>query len=521
MKKITFGIENVIHVIYALIYIAIITILLGFQWIEYYRKREFLIPNLLIAIITILLFVVAGSIIQKKRHIKVKQLNFDKIVKIGSVILVLLQFLICFNIYFMAGWDSKIITSNADHIANGRISELENWYYTRWPNNTLLTSVYALIFWMAEHIGIPSRYVRLLLCFIQCMISTATGYMIYQCTKKYVKKVRCAFAGWIFYVLLLGVSPWIVVPYSDSFCLFVPVTLLYIYQIIENNKFVYLKGILLSFLAYLGYQIKPMVVIVFIAIVVVEIIKNIQESVAWKKWSLLAVMVGSIFVVASAYNAIDLSARLGFQLNKEGEYQIYHYFMMGLNDEASGQYLTDDIDFSAACATKEERKQENIRVATERIKAYGLKGLLRHTAEKTLSNFNDGSFAWGQEGGFYDSIPNVPNTPFKIFFRNYYYENGSMHNVFLHFSQTCWIVVMIGVGFSAILRNKEEEDRNYLVLIISTIGIVMFVTLFEARARYLLTFVPLLIIVSVSGYEKFWNKWINKRGEECECKVDQ
>jgi len=109
----------------------------------------------------------------------------------------------------------------------------------------------------------------------------------------------------------------------------------------------------------------------------------------------------------------------------------------------------------------------------------------------------------------------------RFFFRNYYYENGSMHNVFLHFSQTCWIVVMIGVGFSAILRNKEEEDRNYLVLIISTIGIVMFVTLFEARARYLLTFVPLLIIVSVSGYEKFWNKWINKRGEECECKVDQ
>lgn len=517
MKKIADFCEKAILYMYAEIYLLIFFLLIFGQWMNYYRKREFVISNIVIVVGTFLVF--AGIVwIKRKKLLKGKQRNWQRLVKIASVILFLIQIFICINIFFMAGFDSKIITANADHIANGRTTELNNWYYSRWPNNTLLTAIYAGIFWCVEHIGIAGKYVRLIIVFLQCFLSTLTGAMIYQCVKRICNKDRISFYAWMLYVLLLGLSPWVVVPYSDSSCLFLPVFLFWMYQMLKNGKGTYWKAVAIGVTAGIGYELKPMMIIVFIAIVIIEILENIKKKANRKQWSIVLILLISIMGTMLSYQSLDLLSKMGFEVNEEEEFQIPHYLMMGLNDETSGTYWIEDTEYSAAIPTKKERSKENLRISLKRIKEYGISGLARHLAEKTLANFNDGTFSWGQEGYFYDTVPDGPSLFTNKMLRSYYYDDGKYHKVYEMISHIFWIFCIIGVTMESVcLRKQKVVAAERKVLSLSLIGIALFVTLFEARARYLYTFVPIFIVTSVIGY---WNLFEKIRQIRCRDKVE-
>lgn len=511
MKRIADFCEKAILSIHAGIYFLVFCLLMFGQWVNYYRKREFAIPNVAILLGMVLVFVgiwwIKRSMVSKE-----KQRNWDRIVKIGSVVLFFLQIFICINIFFMAGFDSKIITANADHVANGRTTELNNWYYSRWPNNTLITAIYAGVFWCVEHIGIPSKYARLAIVFLQCFLSTMTGAMIYQCVKRICKEGRISFFAWVHYVLLLGLTPWLVVPYSDSSCLFLPVFLFWMYQMLKKEKGTYRMAVVIGVTAAIGYELKPMVLIVFIAIVVIELLENMKKA-DRKQWGIGLVLIISLIGTLGIYQSVNLLDKMGFEVDARQEFQIPHYFMMGLNDETSGTYWIEDTEYSAAIPTKQERTKENMRIARERIKEYGAGGLARHLAEKTLANFNDGTFSWGQEGSFYDTVPDGPNLFTNKILRSYYYDDGTCHKVYEMLTHIFWILCMIGVTIESLCLLKQKEAEPELkVLCLSLVGIALFVTFFEARARYLFTFVPMFLVAGACGY---WNLFEKIRQIPC------
>lgn len=70
---------------------------------------------------------------------------------------------------------------------------------------------------------------------------------------------------------------------------------------------------------------------------------------------------------------------------------------------------------------------------------------------------------------------------------------------------------------SVCLRKQKVVAAERKVLSLSLIGIALFVTLFEARARYLYTFVPIFIVTSVIGY---WNLFEKIRQIRCRDKVE-
>lgn len=512
MKRVADFCEKAILSIHAGIYFLVFCLLVFGQWVSYYRKREFAVPNVVILFGMLLAFV--GLVwIKKKMALREKQKNWDRIVKICSVVLFFLQIFICINIFFMAGFDSKIITANADHVANGRTTELSNWYYSRWPNNTLITAIYAGIFWCVEHIGISSKYARLAIAFLQCFLSTMTGAMIYQCVNRICKESRISFYAWIFYVLLLGVSPWLIVPYSDSSCLFLPVFLFWMYQMLKKRKGKYWWSVVVGVTAGIGYELKPMVIIVFIAIVVIEILQNIKKKTDTKQWGIVLILIVSLIGTFGIYRYVNLLDKMGFEVDASQEFQIPHYFMMGLNDETSGTYWIEDTEYSASIPTKQERAKENVRISLERIKEYGVSGLTRHLVEKTLANFNDGTFSWGQEGYFYDIVPDGPNLFTNKILRSYYYDDGTYHEAYEMLTHIIWILCMTGVTIESLCLLKQKEVEPELkVLCLSLVGIALFVTLFEARARYLFTFVPMFLMAGACGY---WNLFEKIRQIHC------
>lgn len=522
VKKLAEVLEKGIFGIFALVYVGILLIDLIFQYVDFYRRKEFRIWN--IGIIVIWMVGIAGFywLYRKKRAgLFRKDRNWDRLIFIFSFLLFLIQVFICYHIYFMTGWDSGIITANADYVANGQTSELWNWYYSRCPNNSLLTAVYAAIFWVAEHVGVPSTAVRLLIVFGQCAISSWTGYLLYRCAGNMIKGITAPLMVWSVYAVLIGLSPWLIIPYSDSSCLFFPILLLWMYQTLEQGKAKYIKCVLMGILAYLGYEMKPMVIIVLIAILGIELLENGKERADMKKWSAVLVICASLVGTVGVCKLVNLEKIMGFEINQEARFGLTHYLMMGLNEEHSGVFKIEDADYSESIPTLEERKQENIRVALERVKNYGVVGLAKFMVKKCMVNFNDGTFAWGQEGDFYGIPLEIPDNPFKSLLRGLYYDDGKYHVVYETVAQFLWMLVLLGVALNSIrLFQKEKQmEKTYLVAVTSLIGITMFVMLFEARSRYLYTFVPLFILIAGKGYQELYG-WMKRKQEKYEKKIE-
>ena len=147
MKKFVEAIEKCLVWLFVIIAIGILAVDIVFQNVDYYRRRDFVLPIFGFTLLSVGLLAIIFRVY--KRNINFFQTileKSDRIVLIGTFILLGIQAFICVNIFFMTGWDSGILTANADYVANGQTEELWNWYYSRCPNNSLLTAIFAVIF---------------------------------------------------------------------------------------------------------------------------------------------------------------------------------------------------------------------------------------------------------------------------------------------------------------------------------------------------------------------------------------
>ena len=79
------------------------------------------------------------------------------------------------------------------------------------------------------------------------------------------------------------------------------------------------------------------------------------------------------------------------------------------------------------------------------------------------------------------------------------YYNGKHVRLFYTIKQFYWI----GLLFFCCWSYKRRDSISYLKLAI--IGLTIFELLFEARARYLITYVPIYIIIAIQGLDIILN----------------
>ena len=172
--------------------------------------------------------------------------------------------------------------------------------------------------------------------------------------------------------------------------------------------------------------------------------------------------------------------------------------MMGLNPERGGVWAGEDIVISGNCKTAEERTKTNLEVSKQRLRDYGIAGYAKFLTKKMLTNYNDGTYAWGAEGSFYAVVPEN-NSRMSHFLKNIYYNDGKYYGIYSQIVQLLWIIVLVGVGITSILgvKSKSCQSNIQLILQLCIIGITLFELLFEARARYLYLYVPVYILLFV------------------------
>lgn len=427
------------------------------------------------------------------------------------------------------------MTNNTDKIMHG--------YYSRYANNLFLTYIFLNIYKLSKVIGIYNGYFLLL--FIQSIIFSLGGYLIYKIADMYFKEKYKIYSvcTWIIYMIIVGLSPHIVLTYSDGIGMFLSLLLTYIIfkledrKILKNKKEIIrnriLKTILILFftnLTIISYYIKPQIIIISIAYGIIKL-TNIILSII-KKYIIKLKIINSkkiinnknkiqtniyyiiiiLLIMLTGYRTYTYIRKannsMGIDVDKEKRFNITHYAMLGWNTESKGVFTIKDENFSGKYQKLKDREKANIEELKKRISEMGIGGVINQIARKTLTNYNDGTFSGVATFVYIRDEYRISGLDNNLseFLKNVYYERGKYNQIYTQIMQCLWISILIFNMFSY----NDSKSRKIAIIILALIGLFLFETIFEARSRYIFVYVPLYIFIGVIGIKNVLN-WTSRR----------
>ena len=418
-----------------------------------------------------------------------------------------------------------------------------NGYYSRYANNLFLTYIFLNVYKIGEVIGIQNGYFLLL--FIQSIMFSVGGFLIYKIADMYFKEKYKIYSicTWIIYMLIVGLSSHIVLTYSDGIGMFLSLILTYIIFKLEKDKDInkdknkindgkeknkllqkssisrIILILLFTNLSILGYYIKPQIIIISIAYVIIKIlnisyltymvIKNKNEDrengrrvrrerikkeiIYYIFLSILIIITG--FLIYTYIKKANNS--MGINVDREKRFNITHYAMLGWNTESKGVFTVKDENFSGKYEKLKDREKANLEELKRRITEMGLGGVINQIARKILTNYNDGTFSGVATFVYIRKEYNIEgiNKELSKFLKNIYYENGKYNMLYTQIMQCLWIGILIFNMFSY----NDGKSTKISIVILGIIGLFIFEILFEARSRYIFIYVPLYIFLGVIG----------------------
>ena len=420
------------------------------------------------------------------------RLSSDKIPVLVGLFFMLFQIWLMKYYSFQTGWDVQGIVMSAWQAARGEVIDV--YTFSVYPNNILLTYIFSRVLRLGLKLGLAEYHAYDLLLIGQSFLSFLTGLLTYYVLRVLTKNRNLAFSGYLVYLLLVGLSPWVSIPYSDASGIFFPVAILALF-ITPTLKpgWGIAKWVAIGFLSWFGYQIKPTVFIVLIALLIIEFFTSCRQRRLLPFGTNVLLLAVGVFLSSVC---VSFAVRdFGYEVDPEKTFGPAHFLAMGLNENSMGFWAAEDVNYSESFLTSDERTQADLDLVKQRLEKMGVSGLLRQYKRKLLTNFNDGTFAWAEEGNFFRIIPESSNEKLASFIRSFYYVDGVHYHLFLNFAHALWLAVLFLSAFSCLTEQRTEVS----VIMLTLLGFVIYGLLFEARARYTYLFSPFFIILSVLG----------------------
>ena len=426
---------------------------------------------------------------------------------IASVAILILQLFICYHSFFFTAWDPELLINYAYDTVHSTANQWANNYFSRYPNNLFLEYIFIAIYRFADFIGLSSLINgTFLIIIIQSILNVLTGLLTYHTTLNLTKSYKVSWVAWVLYFVLIGSSAWFMIPYSDSIALIIPIFILWLFSTLNHTVYDYFKWFLILVVSFLGYKIKPQTIILLISIIAIQFItisfkKNLFIHLFKSFIPAFAVILMLNFGISKAINSLP------FDINPNLSFGMSHFLMMGLNEETNGSFSGDDVIFSSSFKTKEDRQKANLKESFHRLKSFTPYTMGKHIMKKTLSNYGDGTFGWGQEAGQYFYKITFPDKQPGIssFIKNCVYNYGKYYQSFATLRQLTWFICLLLTMILLIFKGTSN-NKNLLVIILSLIGLTLFETIFEARSRYFYIYVPFFIILASLGLQKLCSK---------------
>ncbi|RPH75659.1 hypothetical protein EHM76_01145 [bacterium] len=426
-----------------------------------------------------------------------KGYSFHKYFIFINLAVLVIQIIYAYNIYFFTGWDVSHVFDAVHYVINKssfvRINAM--YPFSVYPNNLGILFLLLPIEWFARLIHVDGYLASIM---VSVLAVNLAGVFLYYLINHMTQKPMIALFTWFLFNILIGFSPWITIPYTDTFTILFPISALYIYVTKKNQIVSIRRSLLIGFLLFWGMYIKPSVSVVLVAIVLTEFLslgKFSEKKLMYRKLiSIGLIILGGTPIFLG--NALVHGA-LSEILQPEARFTALHYINMGLNTDRDGVFWGEDVDYSKSFQTVKERNRGNLSKILSRLSSFGVEGYAQFLSRKALANFADGTFAWGIEGNFFRIIPERTNPISKIL-NSYIIGNGVNYSKFLTNGQFAWYLSLLILPFLVFVPKQINTDM--VLLCLSILGIIAFVMLFEARARYLINHIPVFLVGVGMGY---------------------
>lgn len=234
-------------------------------------------------------------------------------------------------------------------------------------------------------------------------------------------------------------------------------------------------------LGALSYFIRPTSDIALIAFLCLALLLMVSRFRAIPKVLLCGVL--CLLVMVGSYKVINgINDRYFSKELSDKTFPLTHWLMMGSHGE--GKHDGEDVAYTASFPTKKEKQAANLQRFAENYQELGVFGVWDLYVTKMTKTFSDG-YAQTAIRLRQDSV------------------NGQLHevvagryNLFLIFYAQAFrcltLLLILWHGLHCLLQRKADALR--LVLMLTTIGGILFYCLWEAKSSYCSPFIPVMLL---------------------------
>lgn len=520
-NDIRYNIEKVLSILFSFLFVLIVFNAIFFNKVIQinFSPAILLIGSISVIAILIILYKITNLWYDKLKDILKKYKYLILIIIFG------IQLLLARLIYAPSGWDCGLLIGNSFNMYKGL--GVDTNYFSTYPNNILTLLIFKYLYVI---VGLftnvnTENYYFITIVFNIIVIDMGAIFTILTCKKLLGEKTTLLS---LFFILpLIVFFPYIIVPYTDTLTLFIPIAIFYFYLKIKDNTrmkylYIFIEGILLIG----GYLLKPTCAIIGIAIIIIEMFYiNIRDLKNIKNILKDIIIMALIFIIGMTTTYItyhylknkNLSKYITNEQYESNTITFTHFIMMGMqksdvNGKAMyGAYNEQDVINTKSKSGKEEKQKYNIQIIKQRLEKMGVTGYLKFIYNKMNWVLSDGTFYYWQEGS-QKYLPISQDKVSKIVQKYFDKDSSEYNKITANIFEILWIVILIGIICS--FKNKE---KNINILKLSALGIILFIIVFEGRSRYIYNYIPVFIILGTLGIKNIIyyinNKLIKKENK--------
>lgn len=449
-------------------------------------KNRFFEPNNQFFIFLVLIFwLIIFFFLFKKLN---KDFKHKKII-VCTIFLIffIIQLIVSNELKVTPSWDLGRSFDAASNYALTNDGDLFNVY----PNNYFLTYVLALLYKLSLFFG-NTDFLTLSIVFNIIVIDLSI-FIIYLC----VKKLKGFNAALFALLMCLFSTPFLFytpIFYSDTLTMFIPILMFYlVININENNKSILLL-ILFGILTFIGYKLKASILVFTCAVIIYWLFKN-------NKLRNIGIVFLTLILCILTFNGLE--KKLLPNLDTKFNFPYTHWVMMGLNDQNQiyGSYYFPDVKYTMESNNK---TKDNLDVIKKRIIDRKIIGNLDFYRTKILDAWSDGTYFVPEK------LQRQPEN--KSIIHEFVLKKGKYFDYFFYIS-TGFVLAMYVIMLSGCILDLKNNLDEKTLLRCSLLGIMLFLILWENRSRYLVNFVPIMIVLSTLSLNTIILSFKEKRGK--------
>ncbi len=401
-------------------------------------------------------------------------------------------------------WDFFEIFVNTSQLhgrsfSNLPMTENELLYFLRYPNNQFFGIVYNTLF------GPLGTTLKIWVLTVVSAVLTSSSVLAGSLLIKKISSVKMAL---LFNIVAFGFLPFYVYGaqfYTDTASLpFVIFGLLFmVYAVLADKLSRQIAWwILACLVVFVGYNIKPTVLIPMIAVFAFLLFNR-----KWKKLLIMLPLAAILFFGVHEGVKATISTEPAFSQANNNRYNLplMHWVAMSFAPENKwGGFNPDVLAYSESFPNYAAKNVADKALFIKNLKKMGVGGVALQLWRKI-------SYTWfnGDLSDFFYTYHH--QNPFLFRYFDWTSFNSSQGNItgwlLIKAAQTLyWIALVPLMWYEIFLGIFKKHKTIWFVIGLSMVGLTAFLLLWEANSRYLYNFAPIMLILATMGLVDFLNR---------------